>query len=303
MRVNPNPELPMSLFAIAGVTGNTGRVVADLLLAQGHQVRVIVRDEAKAAPWRARGAQVALADVSDEAALTEALRGVDGAWLLLPPNMATGDFRAWQGRVGTILVRAVRAAAPKHVVLLSSIGAHLESGTGPIAGLHPVEQGLADLPSTGVSFVRAAYFMENLLGSMGMLDQGVFPTFTGKDLAIPMIATRDIGEVGAGLLLEGPPAPGAPRIVELGGPPVSPADVADVLSDITGRTITVAEYPVQAMAGALTGMGFPADMAALYQEMSEAMVDGRLRFEGGHRHAPGRTGIGSFLRGALSQGA
>lgn len=289
----------MSLFAIAGVTGNTGSVVADLLLAQGHQVRVIVRDAAKGEAWAARGAQVAVADVSDAEAIATALRAVDGAWLLLPPNLASGDFRGWQAQAGRALIQAVAQAAPPHVVLLSSIGAQLESGTGPIAGLHPVEQGLAALPRTGVSLLRAAYFMENLRGSLGMLEQDLFPTFTGKDLAIPMIATRDIGEVGAGLLLEGPPAPGAPRIVELGAPPQSPAEVARALSTILGRTINVAEAPVQAMAGALTGMGFPPDIAALYQEMSEAMIAGRLRFEGGHRSAPGRTSLEDFLRGAL----
>lgn len=285
--------------SIAGVTGHTGKVAAETLLAWGHRVRVVVRDAARGEPWAARGAEVAVADLTDSPAFAAALRGTDGAYVLLPPNYATGDFRAWQARAGAALVEAVAAAGVPHVVLLSSIAAQHPDGTGPIQGLHPVERALGRLGSTGVTFLRAAAFMENLLGSLATLPQGVYPSFTPAQLAWPMVATADIGQVAASLLVEGPPAPGAPRVVELGGPPRSSADVAAALATLTGRPVQVAEAPVAAMAATLTGFGLPPDVAALYQEMTEGLISGRVAFEGTHRRATGLISLERFLAEAL----
>ena len=290
------------LFAVAGVTGHTGRVVADTLLAAGHRVRVIVRDAEKGAPWAARGAEVALAHLDDAASLASALAGVDGAWLLIPPNFASGDLRSWQRKVGGAIVEAVEAARTPHVVLLSSVAAHVPSGTGPIAGLHPLEQALTGLPDTGVSLLRAGYFMENLGGNLGQLDQGVLPVFFPADLPIDMIATHDIGRTGASLLVEGPPAAGAARVVELGGPPVTARDVAGELSALLGRTIAVQEAPVAIMDQVLQSFGLPPDVAQAYQEMTTAMIEGVIRFEGGHRRVFGATPVRTVLRGLLGAG-
>lgn len=289
------------LFAVAGVTGNTGKVVAETLLSQGHAVRVIVRDAAKGEALAARGAEVAVADLGDAAALSEALRGADGAWLLVPPNMGAPDFRAYQQATGEAIVAAVAAVKLPHVALLSSVGAHLPAGTGPIAGLHPLELALSRLPDTGVSLLRAGYFMENLPGNFGMLDQGLLVAFHGGDLAIPMVATRDIGTTAAALLLEGPPAPGSARIVELSGVDVSFHEVAGTLTRLLGRSITVHELPTAAMSGALQSFGVPAGMADLYQEMTTGMVDGTLGFEGGHRRVIAPTTIDQFLTGFFAR--
>lgn len=291
----------MSLFAVAGVSGNTGRVVASTLLAHGHDVRVIVRDAAKGEPWKARGATVAVADLENASALASALKGADGAYLLIPPNLTTGNMRAYQLRAGASLVKAVAEAAIPHVVFLSSTGAQEPAGTGPIAALHPVENALRDLPKTGATFLRAAYFLENLKGSFGMLEQGVYPTFAPKDAAMPMIATKDIGEVAAGLLLEGPPAPGKPRVVELGSAPASASDVAAALSKLLGKPVAAYEAPVASMAATLTGYGMPADVAALYQEMTEGAIKGLVKFEGGHRRAWGQVTLEAFLAAALAK--
>jgi len=142
--------------------------------------------------------------------------------------------------------------------------------------------------------------MENLQGSFGQLADGVFPTFLPAGLGHPMIASADIGQVAASLLVEGPPA-SSPRVVELGGAPISPTEVAATLSDVLGRPVRVAEGPVTAMAGALAGYGIPADIAGLYQEMTEGLISGHVAFEGGHRRASGSTSLATFLRGVLSR--
>ncbi len=287
------------MYAVAGVTGHTGKVVAETLLAAGKSVRVVVRDAAKGAEWAARGAEVAVADLGDPAALAAALQGTEGAWLLLPPRVAPG-FAAYQRELGAALVEGVRRGRPGHVVFLSSIGAQLPAGTGPIAGLHPVEQGLrAVAAETGiaVTLLRAGYFMENLGGSLGALAQGVLPGFVPTDLPIDMIATQDIGAQAAELLLEG----GAGvQVVELGGGPgYSMADCAEALSELTGKAVAAIEAPLDSMVETLTGFGFPADLAELYREMNAGFVNGHIVWEGGHQRVPASTPPKAVLAGLL----
>src|SRR5262245_57128461 len=110
-------------YAVAGVTGNTGSVVARTLLAAGEKVRVIVRDAQKGEAWKGEGAEVAIADLSDARALATALKGVKGAYLLLPPSVTSDDVVAHQARVAESLATAVAEARVPHVVFLSSIAA------------------------------------------------------------------------------------------------------------------------------------------------------------------------------------
>jgi uncharacterized protein YbjT (DUF2867 family) len=98
------------MYAIAGVTGNTGSVVAETLLAQGKPVRVIVRDAAKGEPWRANGAEVAVASLDDAAALTRALTGVEGAYLLIPPNLSTTTPLENDARLTRVFAEEIQAA-------------------------------------------------------------------------------------------------------------------------------------------------------------------------------------------------
>ncbi len=284
-------------FAIAGVSGNTGRVAAETLLAQGKKVRVIVRDAAKGEPWRSKGAEVAVADLGDQTALAAALAGAEGAYLLVPPNMGAPDFRGYQERTVASIRWALERSGVPHVVFLSSVGAQHLAGTGPIAGLHLAEEAFGSLEKTVFSFVRAAYFMENLGGSLGMLGQGLLPSFTPADLGIDMIATADIGRLAAGLLVEGARET---RIIELGGPARSMNDVAAVLSRLMGKPVKVHEAPVEAVVPTFTGFGMSQQMAELYREMIEGIIKGHVAFEGGHRRVAGTTGLETVLGAMLA---
>lgn len=286
-------------FVITGVSGHTGSVAADTLLAAGHRVRVVVRDRAKAERFAARGAEVAIADLGDSGALAAAFAGAEGAYVLVPPNYAAADFRAYQHATADAIAAAAEQAKLPHLVLLSSVAAHHPAGTGPIAGLNYAEKVLRKLPVTRSTFVRAAYFMENLGGSLSMLDQGLVPSFTPATLAFDMIATADIGKLVASLLVEGATAT---NVVDIAGPSkVSSADVARALSSITGKTITVAEAPLDAMVPTLTGFGLPAGVAELYREMTAGIISGHVAFEPGHRRVTGSTTVDDVLRQLLGK--
>jgi uncharacterized protein YbjT (DUF2867 family) len=270
------------MYVIAGVSGQTGSVAASTLLGDRRPVRVIVRDEARGEPWRARGAQVALASLGDRAALAEALAGADGAYLLLPPtafdetDVATGRRRYIDAIAG-----AVEDARPGHVVLLSSIGAERASGTGPIAYLHALESRLRDggVPAT---FLRAAFFAENW-GAMaqGAIAGGALHYAVRGDLRFAQVATPDIGRTAAHLLVEGPP-PGGTRIVQLAGPAdLTLGETAAALGRAAGVPIDAVSIPPEAMIGALVGMGASREMASLYGELAAALDAGLIRWQPG----------------------
>lgn len=279
-------------FAVAGATGRTGSAVAEALLGRGHRIRAVVRDAARAEALARRGAEVAVADLRDAVALTEALRGVDGAWLLLPlpPDAPAG--RRWQAETTDAIAAAVAAARVPHVAWLSSVGAHVPQGTGPVAGQHRAEQVLRALPHTRCTFVRAAYFVENWAASLGMVQQGVVPGFLQVDRPLDLVAARDVGRIGAEALLE----PAAEhRVIEIGGPPATPAEVARVLGELLGRPLGAVEVPLEAVVPTFTGMGSSADVAGLYREMYAAIARGVIGWEGGHPRVRGATPLRDAL--------
>lgn len=286
------------MFVVAGVSGNTGSVVADALLTQGKPVRVVVRDASKGEAWRARGAEVAVAALEDTAALGKALAGATGAYLLVPPRMQSADPLGDNRQVSASLAAAVRSAGVGHVVLLSSVGAQHEDGTGPIRSVHTAER---DLLATGAALtsVRAAYFMENWGASLGMLAQGVLPTFLPVDLRIPQVATADIGRTAASALVEGGKGH---QIIELAGPrDYSAADVAAALTTLTGKPIQAQQGPLDAVVPTFTSFGVSPAVAGLFREMYAGIASGKVAWAGGARSVRGSVAIEDVLRPMLAR--
>jgi uncharacterized protein YbjT (DUF2867 family) len=275
-RSEDNEKEP-TMYVIAGATGHTGKIVAETLLAGGKPVRALVRDPAKAAALRARGAEVAVADLEDSAALARAFAGAAAAYVLIPPRPTSPRVLADQGRVLEALARAIEESRLPHVVLLSSHGAQHEAGTGPVRALHAAE---VRLRATGaaVTALRAPYFMENWAASLGAVANGILPTFIAEGVTLAMAATPDIGRAAARLLVEG----GAgSRIVELAGPrDYSSADVAAAVSAIAGRPIQPAYGSPEAIVPTFTGFGLSEDYARLFEEMYDAINRGHLAPEG-----------------------
>ncbi len=269
------------MYVIAGVSGRTGSVAASTLLGDGRQVRVIVRDEAKGTPWKARGAEVAVASLGDRAALAGALAGAEGVYLLLPPSaFDETDIAAGRRKYIDAIAGAVKDARPGHVVLLSSIGSELPSGNGPIQYLHTLEGRLRE---TGVptTFLRAAFFMDNWGGMLaGAIEGRALHYAAREDVRFAQVATPDIGRTAAHLLVEGPPR--GTRIVQLAGPAdLSLAESAASIGRAAGVPIKPVSIPTEAMIGALTGMGASREMASLFGELAAAIDTGVVRWQPG----------------------
>lgn len=267
------------MFVILGAHGNTGSVAARALLAAGRRVRAVARDESKLAELAALGAEVATADIEDGDALTRAFEGATGAYVLSPPSPSAVDFVAERRRTFALIAGAAKRAKVRHLVQLSSIGAHHPDGTGPIRTVAAGEQILKE-SGIPVSAVRAAYFIENWLAVLpAVKSDGVLPSFIAKDQRVEMVATPDIGRVVAQTLLDGPRGQ---RVIELAGPEAaSPTDVAAAFGRILGRSVQVVEAPIDAVVPTFTSFGVSPHIAGLYREMYEGFAKGRLAFEGG----------------------
>lgn len=287
------------MFVILGANGNTGSVVASTLLARGKKVRVVARDAAKVEGLRSKGAEVVTGDVLDASSMTRAFEGAEGAYLLTPPDNASNDLVGRGRKIIDAYLQAIDAAGVRHAALLSSVGAQLPSGTGPIVITHYAETTLVKAKQAKLTFVRAAYFMENILNyAHAMKNDGVLPVFGGgESYPFPMVATRDIGEVAAEALLN-PPA--STEVVELMGPKeYSFADAASEASQILGREVKPMVLPLDAMVPTMMQFGISQNVAGLYREMTEAFGTGKVGFEGKGRTVRGKVTLGEVLRAGL----
>src|SRR5258708_29724089 len=194
-----SPVALNAMYVILGASGNTGSTIADSLLSKGKKVRVVGRDAGRLQRFVRQGAEVFAGDVSDAAALTKAFSGARAAYLMLPPITSRED----QERESDAIAQAVTESGLRYAVHLSSYGAHVPEGTGPVTGLHSSEQKLNAIGGLNVLHLRAAYFMENNLAAIDMIHgMGLFGHALLPDLKLPMIATRDVGDYAAQRLLD-----------------------------------------------------------------------------------------------------
>jgi uncharacterized protein YbjT (DUF2867 family) len=260
-------------YVILGATGNTGSIIADTLVLKRKKVRVVGRDAGRLQRFVRKGAEAFTGDVSDAVALTKAFRGARAAYLLLPPITSRED----QERESDAIAKAVTESGLPYAVYLSSYGAHVPEGTGPVTGLHSAEQKLNAIDGLNVLHLRAAYFMENNLATIGMIQgMGIFGHALLPDLKMPMIATRDVGPYAAQRLLDLDFAGKQTREL-LGERDLSMAEATTIIARGIGKPdLRYQQFPYGQMRQALEQMGMPPEKAAVYIEMFTAINAGVL---------------------------
>jgi uncharacterized protein YbjT (DUF2867 family) len=261
-----------AMYVVLGSSGNTGSIIADFLLSKGHKVRVVGRDLGRLQRFVRKGAEVYAADLSDAAALTKAFGGARAAYLLLPPL----NSREEQERQSDAIATAVKNCGLRYAVHLSSYGAHVPEGTGPVTGLHSSEQKLNAISDLNVLHLRAAYFMENNLTAIDMIHgMGLFGHALLPDLKLPMIATRDVGDYAAQCLLNLDFSGKQTREL-LGERDLSMAEATAVIARGIGKPdLRYEQFSYDQVQQALAQMGFSAKKAAVYIEMFQA-INARL---------------------------
>jgi len=259
------------MFLVMGITGKAGGATARHLLARGKTVRALVRDRAKAASWADQGVELVDGDWNDAVAIERALKGVDGAFVMLPAVWAPSpDFKEAKGVIASY-VAALTKAPPPRVIALSSMGANRTSGLGMITALSLLEQGLRDLASP-IAFVRAGGFFENFLYGLQAAQGGTLPVYYDPtSRKSTMVATNDIGAEVA-RLLTGPMWLGR-RIVELGSM-VSADDVAAQLAEVMRRDVKAFAVPRAGWPAAFEQFGIPKGRTGPAEAMFEAVNAG-----------------------------
>jgi uncharacterized protein YbjT (DUF2867 family) len=286
------------MYVVAGVSGRTGSVVASALLEAGKPTRVIVRDAAKGERWRDRGAEVAVASLEDEQALGRALEGAVGAYLLSPQDPRSPDPITAGWKIAHAVARALEKGTVKHLVFLSALGAEHAEGTGIARTLHAAEERLAEVPPA-ITFLRAAYLLDNWASVLGATSGGKLPTFIAADRAIPMVAARDVGGVAARALLEGPPA-SRRTIIEVHGPrDYSPRDLAGVLAALVGHPVDPDQVPLPAVIPIFMGFGATPGFAEQIRQLYQGINEGLLASTGNDRIVRGTYAAGALFEDSL----
>ena len=259
------------MYAILGATGNVGSVIANTLLAKGEKVRVVGRDRGRLEKFVRKGAEAVTANVTDAAALTAALAGARAAFLMIPPNMTSQDYRVDQELASDAIASAVQRSGLQYAVFLSSIGAHAPAETGPIAGLHTAEEKLNAVSALNVLHLRPAYFMENNLAGMGMIHgMGILGNALLPELKMAMIATRDIGDYAAGRMYSLDFSGKQTREL-LGKRDLSMNETTAIIARGIGKPdLRYVQFPYEQVQQVLMQMGIPVKTAALFIEMYKA---------------------------------
>ena len=260
-------------YVILGASGNTGSIIADSLLSKGRKVRVVGRDAERLQRFVRQGAEAVMGDVSDAAALTKAFSGARAAYFLLPPITSRED----QERESDAIAKAVTESGLRYAVHLSSYGAHVPEGTGPVTGLHSSEQKLNAIGDLHVLHLRAAYFMENNLAAISMIQgMGIFGHALLPDLKLPMTATRDVGKYAAQRLLDLDFSGKQTREL-LGERDLTMTEVTAIIGRGIGKPdLRYVQFPYDQVQQVLEQMGMGPKKAAVYIEMFQAINNGVL---------------------------
>jgi uncharacterized protein YbjT (DUF2867 family) len=263
-------------YVLIGALGNINRSLVSRLVAAGHNVTVISSNPERSAAVAAAGARAAIGKIEDIGFLTASFSGADAVFTMVPPHYAAPDWKKYIHQMGRNQAEAISAAGVKKVVNLSSIGAHLSSGGGPVTGMHFVEQELNKLSGADVKHLRPGFFYTNFLTAIGMIKHGGFyGNNYGSETPLLLVAPADIAEVAAEELLGLSFTGKSFRYI------VSDEKTSKEAASILGGAIGKPDLPYVEFSDedALKGMqqaGFSEDLARNYVEMGRAMRSGEM---------------------------
>ncbi|VVE68157.1 NmrA family transcriptional regulator [Pandoraea anapnoica] len=229
------------MYTVMGITGRVGGVIGHDLLTAGLPLRAIVQDPVKSSRWATLGGEIAVAENGDADALTNAFRGSEAVFVMLPPNADPElDFSHARHLIDAI-VKALSATHPKRVVCLSSIGADCDTPS-LITALRLFEEAVREV-RLPVTFLRPAWLMENFAWDIAPArERGELPSYLAPvDRAIPMVSTNDVGHFAARAMQEDFDGE---RIWEIEGPDrYSPDDIAAALARALVRDVSAEAVP------------------------------------------------------------
>ena len=267
-------------IVVLGATGKVGGKISDILLEQGHHLRLIARTADELSRFKDTGAEIIAADITDARIVTKAFENADSAFILLPPNFTAVSYRAYQRKVGDAAIQAIQGSGIKYIVNLSSCGAHMHEGNGIIAGLAEQEVKLNQLDNINVIHLRSAYFMDNSLLNIKMIKEiGINGGTADAEHKIPMVATKDVAGVAA-TYLAGQDFKGKNVRAVLGDRNYSFKEFTGIIGNSIGKPdLQYIQFPVEQAIQAMVGQGLSADVANDITGMETALRNGTMNYE------------------------
>jgi uncharacterized protein YbjT (DUF2867 family) len=266
-------------YIITGSLGNISLPVTKNLVAAGKHVTVISSKLDNQSEIETLGAHAAIGSVEDIHFLKNAFKEADIAYLMIPSSFSIPDYGKFQIKVADNYIEALTESNIKNVVLLSSIGAHLRKGAGPIDALGYLEDKLLALPGLHLQFLRPSYFFTNLYSLAGMIEHAGIAgnNFGDTDEKIVLTNTDHIAAIATDVLLN--PSEGN-KITYIANDERHPNDIAAVLGNAVGKENTpwITFTDEQAFEG-MTSAGLNESFANAYVAMGQAIRSGKLQEE------------------------
>jgi uncharacterized protein YbjT (DUF2867 family) len=259
------------MYVITGATGNTGKRISEALLAAGKPVTVISRDAEKVKDLVAKGAIAAIGDLHDVAFLAQTFKGATAVYTLIPPKWDVQDWRTYQMQIASCVTLAIAQSGVKNVVNLSSQGAHLPEGAGPVSGLYYFENLLNNVPNLNVLHLRPGYFMENLYGVKDMIQHaGIFAQPLAAETKVTMVHTRDIAAAAVKRLLALDFTGSSVQFVA-GNAERSFDEVVSIISKALGKEVPYIVSSREDFVNGMKGVGIPETIAVGYADLYKAL--------------------------------
>jgi uncharacterized protein YbjT (DUF2867 family) len=264
-------------FVITGSLGNISKPLAEKLVADGHSVTVVSSKADKTAQIEALGAKAAIGSVDDVAFLTKTFTGADAVYTMVPPNFGAGDWKKYIADIGENYAEAIHASGVKNVVNLSSMGAHMPEGCGPVSGLFFVEKALNALEGVNVKHLRPGFFYTNFLANAGMVkNMGIIGGNYGVNPKLVLVHPNDIAEVAAeeiqGLKFKGK------SVRYIVSDEKTTSEVAAILGKAIGKPeLPWVDFKDEETVGGMLQAGVPEEIAKNYCELGIAVRSGEIK--------------------------
>ncbi|WEA02768.1 NmrA family NAD(P)-binding protein [Mucilaginibacter sp. SJ] len=282
---------------VTGSTGNISKPLTQTLIAAGHKVTVISSNADKVTEIESLGAKAAIGSLADADFLTQTFTGADALYAMVPPSFSAESLRAYQNETGKSYAEAIKRSGIKKVVALSSIGAHLDSGVGPIKGIHDVEGILSGIDGVAVKFIRAPFFYINFFSNIPLIKhQGILGSNYPANTRLIMVHPTDIAAAVAEELQKDFTGKSIRYIVS---DESTPGGVAAVLGEAIGNpNLPWIEFTDEQLAEGLSQAGVPPEMTRNFVEMGTAVKSGKI-WEDYDKHKPvssGKVSLQDFAR-------
>ncbi|MNK22822.1 NAD(P)H azoreductase [compost metagenome] len=281
---------------ISGSLGNIGQHLTQLLAKSNHELVVISSNADRKEAIKALGATAAIGSISDAEFLSKTFAGADALFAMTPPNMGGQNIIENTVNAGKAFAQAIRNANVPRVVMLSSIGADVENGTGPIAGLHQIEKIYNEL-NTSITFLRAGYFYTNHYNDIPLIkNAGIIGANFPSDTKIPYVHPQDIAVAAAEELQKLTTGKNVRYIVS---DLRSAADTAVALGSAIGNpALSWVEFTDEQSLQGMLGAGLPEEMAHLYTEMGQGLREGKIQadFVNNNYKSEGNTKLEDFAQ-------